>query len=103
MEISLELLNLVKARCGIPASVTVYDDSELQPLIMDALEEMKTAGVPEWILEDKGEETNPRVLTAVTMYVQGMRGSDRTDTGMYIRQYRNKLHKLMLEPDEKEE
>ena len=99
MEISLELLNLVKARCGIPASVTVYDDSELQPLIMDALEDMKTAGVPAWILEDKGEATNPRVLTAISHYVNANRGSDRTDTARYMRLYRNKLHKLMLEPE----
>ena len=102
MAISLELLNLVKARCGIPEIVTVYDETELKPLIMDALEDMKTAGVPEWILEDKGDETNPRVLTAVCMYVQGMRGADRTDTALYIRYYRNKLRKLMLEPDEQE-
>lgn len=102
MEISLELLNLVKARCGIPASVTVYDDSELQPLIMDALEDMKTAGVPAWILEDMGDETNPRVLTAIAHYVNANRGADRTDTALYMKLYRNKLNKLMLEPDEQE-
>jgi hypothetical protein len=69
---------------------------------MDALEDMKTAEVPEWILEDKGEETNPRVLTAVAHYVNANRGADRTDTALYMQLYRNKLHKLMLEPDEQE-
>lgn len=99
----MSFLNQIKLRCGIPETVTVYDDMELIPLIEDALEDMRTAGVPEWILEDKGDNTNPRVLTAVTMYVQGMRGSDRTDTERYIRIYRRKLHKLMLEPEEEDE
>ena len=96
----MSMLNQIKARCGIPASVTVYDQTEIQPLINDALEDMLTAGVPEGILEDKGDNTNPRVLTAVALYVQGMRGSDRTDTDKYIKYYRAKLHKLMLEPEE---
>ncbi len=98
----MSILSQIKARCGIPEKVTVYDEPELQPLIDDALEDMRTAGVPEWILRDKGEETNPRVLTAVTLYVQGMRGADRTDTDKYLHQYRRKLHKLMLEPEEEE-
>ena len=98
-----ELLAQIKSRCGIPENVTVYDNNELMPLIEDALEDMKTAGVPAWILADKGIETNPRVLTAVTMYVQAMRGQDRTDTAIYMRYYRNKIRKLILEPDEPED
>lgn len=93
------LLTMIKGRCGIPEFVTVYDEPELKPLIEDALEDMRTAGVPEWILEDKGEATNPRVLTAISHYVNANRGSDRTDTARYMRLYRNKLHKLMLEPE----
>lgn len=101
--ISDALLIGVKSRCGIPESVTVYDDAELRPLIEDALEDMRTAGVPAWILEDKGVDTNPRVLTAVTHYVNANRGSDRSDTQICMRMYRNKLRKLQLEPDEPDE
>ena len=66
------LLTMIKGRCGIPEFVTVYDEPELKPLIEDALEDMRTAA---------------------------NRGSDRTDTARYMRLYRNKLHKLMLEPE----
>ncbi len=94
---------MIKTRCGIPAAVTVYDDSEIIPLIHDALDDMKSAGVPEDMLADgcntESDCINPRVLTAIALYVQGMRGSDRTDTTKYIRLYKNKLHKLMLEPE----
>lgn len=93
------LLNVIKGRCGIPEIVTVYYEKELKPLIEDALEDMKTAGVPEWILEDMGDETNPRVITAVAHYVNANRGADRTDTALYMQLYRNKIHKLMLEPE----
>lgn len=98
----MSILSQIKLRCGIPEQLTVYDESELMPLISDAFTEMRTAGVPARLLEDKGENTDPRVLTAVSLYVQAMRGSDRTDTELYIRLYRSKLHKLMLEPEEEE-
>ena len=39
------LLTMIKGRCGIPEFVTVYDEPELKPLIEDALEDMRTAGV----------------------------------------------------------
>ena len=97
--ISNGLFQSVKKRCGIPEQVTVYDESEIKPLIQDCLEDMLTAGVPAWIMEDNDTETNPRVLTCITLYVQGMRGQDRTETNRYISLYRRKLHKLMLEPE----
>lgn len=92
------ILECVKMRCGIPAQVTVYDDAEIRPLIEDCIEDMITAGVPEDIMADLGEATNPRVLTCIVLYVQGMRGQDRTETNRYNSLYRRKLHKLMLEP-----
>lgn len=91
------MLQKVKLRCGIPSSITVYDE-EIQDLIADALEEMRTAGVPDYLLIDDGDDTNPRVLTAVVLYVQAYRGSDRSDTSTYHSLFRRKLHKLMLEP-----
>lgn len=99
----MTLLEMIKTRCGIPAAVTVYDDSEIIPLIHDALDDMKSAGVPETLLVDghciSSDSVNPRVITAIALYVQGMRGPDRTDTSKYVRLYRDKLHKLMLEPE----
>ncbi len=73
------MLDAVKLRCGVPSAITVYD-TEFKDLISDALEDMRTAGIPETLLEDKGANTNPRVLTAVSLYVKAMRGDDRTDT-----------------------
>lgn len=106
------ILDEVKFRCGIPAAVTVYDSSELISLIEDVIDDMRTAGVPEKLLpeaasgssaaEADADSVNPRVKTAIVLYVQGMRGQDRTDSAKYIRSYRNKLHKLMLEPEEEE-
>lgn len=93
------MVEQIKQRCGVPPSITVYDE-EFSQLISDALEEMETAGVPKRLLADLGQDTNPRVLTAAACYVKAHRGSDRTDTDKYMRMYRDKLHKLMLEPDE---
>lgn len=102
----MSILNMVKLRCAIPSRVTVYD-AEIRQLIIDAIMDMITAGVPARILPDPetiSEETegepDQRVLTCITLYVQAYRGQDRTDTELYIRMYRNKLHKLMLEPEE---
>ncbi len=93
------MLDVVKLRCGVPLSITVYD-TEFKDLIRDALEEMRTAGIPEKLLEDKGADTNPRVLTAVSLYVKAYRGDDRSDTDKYLELYHKKVFKLQLEPDE---
>lgn len=95
------MVEQIKQRCGVPASITVYDE-EFSQLISDALEEMETAGVPKRLLTDLGQDTNPRVLTAAACYVKAHRGNDRTDTDKYLRMYRDKLHKLMLEPDDED-
>lgn len=89
------MLESVKARCGIPASVTVYD-SEYQSLIDDCVEEMRTAGVPASLLSS--DNVNQRVLTCIVLYVKSMRGDDRSDTEKYMDMYRKKVFKLSLEP-----
>ena len=89
------MLESVKARCGIPASVTVYD-SEYQSLIDDCIEEMRTAGVPASLLSDTS--VNQRVLTCITLYIKAYRGDDRSDTEKYLEMYHKKVFKLSLEP-----
>lgn len=89
------MLESVKARCGIPASVTVYD-SEYQSLIDDCIEEMRTAGVPASLLSS--DNVNQRVLTCIVLYVKSMRGDDRSDTEKYLDMYHKKVFKLSLEP-----
>ena len=95
----MTMLESVKMRCGIPAPITVYDN-EFKDLIADAIEDMQTAGIPAELLEDKGEATNPRVLTAVSLYCKAMRGDDRTDTEKYLDLYHKKVFTLQLEPEE---
>lgn len=89
------MLEQVKQRCGIPTSVTAYDD-EYKMLIEDAKEEMKTSGVPEALLSDTS--VNPRVLTCIVLYIKAYRGDDRTDTEKYLDMYHKKVFKLSLEP-----
>lgn len=89
------MLESIKQRCGIPASVKAYD-VEYQSLIDDCMEEMKTAGVPASLLSDVA--VNPRVLTCVCLYVKAYRGDDRSDTEKYLDMYHRKVFKLSLEP-----
>lgn len=91
------MLEQVKQRCGIPASVTAYDD-EYTGLIEDAKEEMRTAGVPVALLSDTN--VNQRVLTCIVLYVKSMRGDDRSDTEKYLEMFHRKVFKLSLEPTE---
>lgn len=89
------MLETVKLRCGIPVSITAYDD-EYTELIEDAKEEMKTAGVPDSLLSDIN--VNHRVLTCIVLYVKAMRGDDRSDTDKYLEMFHRKVFKLSLEP-----
>lgn len=89
------ILEQVKSRCGIPASVTAYD-AEYTGLIEDAKEEMRTAGVPASLLAS--DIVNARVLTCITLYIKAMRGDDRSDTEKYMDMYHKKVFKLSLEP-----
>ena len=40
---------------------------------------------------------DPRVLTAVTLYVKAYLGNDRSDTRMYLDLYRKKVFRMTLE------
>ena len=99
----MTIIESVKLRCGIPASITVYDE-EFRQLITSCIDDMLTAGVPSSVIPatytDEESDTIQRSITAITLYVQAYRDSDRSDTSQYIRLYRNILHKLMLEPEE---
>lgn len=90
-----DMLTKIKERCGIPASVTVYD-SEYQSLIDDCIEEMRTAGVPAKLLSF--DNINQRVLTCIVLYVKSYRGDDRSDTEKYLEMFHRKVFKLSLEP-----
>lgn len=104
----MTLLASVKLRCGIPDSITIYDEPEMIPLIMDAIEEMRTAGVSSDLLPDTSAEewynsetaVDPRVITCIVFYVQECRGNDRNNTMRYRNLFRQKLFKLMLEPED---
>lgn len=50
-------------------------NEDISVYIEDALEDMKTSGVPPDIL--KKDTDDPRVLTAVTLYVKAYLGNDR--------------------------
>ena len=90
------MLESVKARCGIPASITTYD-TEYQDLINDCIEEMRTAGVSASLLSFD-TSVNPRVLTCIVLYIKAFRGDDRSDTEKYLEMYHKKVFKLSLEP-----
>lgn len=102
----MTVIESVKLRCGIPASITVYDE-EFRQLITSCIDDMVTAGVPAFVIPsaytDAESDATQRAITAITLYVQAYRDSDRADTTLYIRLYRNILHKLMLEPTEEDE
>ena len=63
-------------------------NEDISDYIEDALEDMKTSGVPPDIL--KKDTDDPRVLTAVTLYV-------KADTRMYLDLYRKKVFRMTLE------
>ena len=88
------MLEKIKKRCGIAEGINVYND-DISVYIEDALEDMKTSGVPPDIL--KKDTDDPRVLTAVTLYVKAYLGNDRSDTRMYLDLYRTKVFRMTLE------
>lgn len=97
----MTLLEEVKIRCGIPENITVYDESEIKPLIEDAIADMKSGGVPESILpvSADAENADPRAVTAVSLYVLAYHGQDRADTEKYLNLYHKRAFKLSLEPE----
>lgn len=84
---------LIKKRCGIASSVTVYDD-DIGMYIEDCRADMKASGVPKELADS---EEHPGVLTAITLYVKIYLGDDREDSEKYLQLYRNKVFRLSLE------
>lgn len=93
------MLDKIKQMCGIAKEVTVYDN-ELVGYIADALIDMIHSGVPPDIANENTED--PRVLTAVALYVKTYLANDRTDTDKYQRLYREKVFRMTLEGDDED-
>ena len=78
----MTIMESVKLRCGIPASITVYNE-EFRQLITSCIDDMVTAGVPSSVIPsaytDNESDTTQRAITAITLYVQAYRDSDRSD------------------------
>ena len=55
--------------------------------------DMRDSGVPEETLARE----DPRVVTAVTLYVKAHIGNDRSDTSQYLSLYRQKVSRLILD------
>lgn len=87
------MLELIKERCGIAKTITVYDD-DIKMYIEDCRADMIASGVPKNLAES---EEHPGVLTTLTLYVKTCIGNDRTDTDKYLELYRNKVFRLSLE------
>lgn len=87
------MLELIKRRCGIAESITVYDE-DILVYIKDCMEDMVSSGVPKHIAESEEHEGT---LTAITLYVKAYLGNDRTDTEKYLELYRRKVFRLTLE------
>ncbi len=87
------MLNIIKNRCGIAESVTVYD-SDIELYIKDCLADLRASGVPESAINS---DDNEGAITAVSLYVKAFLGNDRTDTEKYMKLYRNKVFRLSLE------
>lgn len=86
------MLDLIKKRCGIAETVTIYDD-DICSYIADCKEDLSVSGVPASLIE---EETDS-IITAVTFYVKANLGNDRSDTTRYMDLYRKKVFRLALE------
>ena len=84
---------LIKKRCGIASSVTVYDD-DIEMYIEDSRSDMIASGVAE---ELANSDKHPETLTAITLYVKAYLGNDREDSEQYLKLYREKVFRLSLE------
>ena len=89
-----ELLELVKKRCYITA--TIYDD-EITSLINSCILDCIETGVHKNVFQ-KNEDSNydDLVLNCITNYVKAHRGNDRSDTNQYIKIYESIRNKLSL-------
>lgn len=85
-------VDIIKQRIGIASSVTVYD-YDIDLYMWDCIMDMRDSGVPEETLARE----DPRVVTAVTLYVKAHIGNDRSDTSRYLSLYRQKVSRLILD------
>lgn len=88
------MLGIVKSRCGIVESVTVYD-VDIDLYIKDCLADLSASGVPKRLIESAAECEG--IITAVSLYVKAYLGNDRADTEKYLKLYRDKVFRLSLE------
>ena len=85
-------VDIIKQRIGIASSVTVYD-YDIDLYVRDCIMDMRDSGVPEETLARE----DPRVVTAVTLYVKAHIGNDRSDKSRYLSLYRQKVSRLILD------
>ena len=85
-------VDIIKQRIGIASSVTVYD-YDIDLYVRDCIMDMRDSGVPEETLARE----DPRVVTAVTLYVKAHIGNDRSDTSRYLSLSRQKVSRLLLD------
>lgn len=85
-------VDIIKQRIGIASFVTVYD-YDIDLYVRDCIMDMRDSGVPEETLARE----DPRVVTAVTLYVKAHIGNDRSDTNRYLSLYRQKVSRLILD------
>lgn len=85
-------VDIIKQRIGIASSVTVYD-YDIDLYVRDCIMDMRDSGV----LEETLAREDPRVVTAVTLYVKAHIGNDRSDTSRYLSLYRQKVSRLILD------
>ena len=85
-------VDIIKQRIGIASSVTAYD-YDIDLYVRDCIMDMRDSGVPEKTLARE----DPRVVTAVTLYVKTHIGNDRSDTSRYLSLYRQKVSRLILD------
>lgn len=86
------MLEIIKARCGIAPTITVYD-SDIEMYIDDCKQDMISSGVSKGVIASE----IPGVITAITLYVKAYLGDDRTDTEKYLNLYQKKVFRLTLE------
>lgn len=85
------MLNEIKARRGIPASVTVYDD-EIKSYIEHAKFDMQLAGISDAFISDG---TAP-VLDTISYFIGREMAEDDAESARFDRLYQNSIFRLRL-------
>lgn len=84
----------IKPLIGIPQSITVYDEN-IDFYIEDALEVMRDSGVPQYVLDEEGEQVKHAVACHVRAFVL-----DPTDVYKYDKMFRDRTFRLTLKEGE---